>query len=409
MPLYRYKVRNKDGMVLTGTLEGTDLVSVIERLDSLGYIPISVKEEKLGAAQVKGFKIDIPFLKPRVKLNDLIVFTRQFVTLHKAGLPLLSAVSALQAQTRSKVLAQALDDIRRDLMGGVSLSSALSKHPHIFNELYVNSVWAGETGGVLDEILARVADLLDHERRLRSDIMAALRYPMFVVVVFFIAIFVLATFVLPKLLSVIANVGGKIPTPTKILMTVTNILQNYWAFGILGIAFFAGLFMFFIRTPAGRLWWDRTKLKIPVLGDLTYKLTLSRFARMFETLDRTGLPILRSLNLVSKTVNNVYFQKKIEGIMEGVRRGRGLAAPMREAEVFPPMVVQMVATGEESGSLDEMLRQISDFYDGEIEVAVKNLTSLIEPILIMVLGIGAVFVILAVILPYMQILQQLAK
>ncbi|MEO0072249.1 MAG: type II secretion system F family protein [candidate division WOR-3 bacterium] len=409
MPLYRYKVRNKDGIILTGTLEGADLVSVIERLDSLGYIPISVKEEKFRGPKAGGFKISIPFLKPRVKLNDLIIFTRQFVTLHKAGLPLLNAINALQAQTRSKALAEALDDIRKDLMGGISLSSALSKHPHIFNELYVNSVWAGETGGVLDEILDRVADLLEHERRLRSDILSALRYPMFVVVVFFIAIFVLATLVLPKLISVIVNIGGNIPTPTKILIAVTNILQNYWALGVLGIAFAIGIFLFFIRTPAGKLWWDQFKLKLPIYGDLTYKITLSRFARMFETLDRTGLPILRSLNLVSKTVNNSFFQKKIEGVMEGVRRGRGLSAPMREAGVFPPMVVQMVATGEESGSLDDMLRQISDFYDKEVEIAVKNLTSLIEPILIMILGAGAVFVILAVILPYMQILQQLAR
>ncbi|MCS7257775.1 MAG: type II secretion system F family protein, partial [candidate division WOR-3 bacterium] len=178
---------------------------------------------------------------------------------------------------------------------------------------------------------------------------------------------------------------------------------------VLVLAFAVGLFLFFIRTPAGRLWWDRFKLKIPIYGDLTYKIILSRFARMFETLDRTGLPILRSLSLVSKTVNNSYFQKKIEGIIEGVRRGRGLSAPMREAEVFPPMVVQMVATGEESGSLDDMLRQISDFYDKEVEIAVKNLTSMIEPILIMILGAGAVFVILAVILPYMQILQQLGR
>lgn len=407
MPLFRYKVRNREGVVLSGTLEGVDLPGVIERLDSAGYIPISIKEEKMKGQAGRGININIPFLKPRVKAMDLIAFTRQFVTLHKAGLPMLTAITALQAQTRGKALASALDSVRKDLMGGLTLSSALSKFPGIFNELYVNSVWAGETGGVLDEILMRVADLLDHERRLRSDVLSALRYPIFVVIVFAIAVFVLATFVLPKFINIIGETGAKTPFITKMLIVITNAFQKFWVFGVLAVALVMVLFMLFLRTKPGKLWWDQIKLKIPIFGDITYKLTLSRFARMFETLDRTGLPILRSLNLVSKTVGSTYFASKIEAISESVRRGRGLAAPMREAKIFPPMVVQMVATGEESGSLDDMLRQVSEFYDSEVEFAVKNLTSMIEPILIIVLGVGAVLVILAVILPYMQILSSI--
>ncbi|MBS4016352.1 MAG: type II secretion system F family protein [Candidatus Latescibacteria bacterium] len=409
MPLFRYRVRNREGIILNGTLEGVDLPGVIERLDTLGYIPISIKEEKMKSQAGGAININIPFLKPRVKLVDLIVFTRQFVTLHKAGLPMLTAITALQAQTRSKALAKALDGVRKDLMGGITLSSALSKYPSIFNELYVNSVWGGETGGVLDDILARVADLLDHERRLRADILSALRYPIFVVLMFGVAIFVLATFVLPKFITIIGSAGGKVPTPTRILITITDALQKYWVLGLLAIGLTFVLFILFLRTKGGRLWWDQFKLKLPVFGAITYKLTLSRFARMFETLDRTGLPILRSLNLVGKTVGNAYFAQKTDMLAESVRRGRGLAAPMKEAKVFPPMVVQMVATGEESGSLDDMLRQVSDFYDSEIEYAVKNLTSMIEPILIMILGVGAVFVILAIIMPYMSILSQLAR
>lgn len=406
MPLYRYKVRNKDGLILTGTIEGVDLPGVIERLDSSGYIPITIKEEK-AKGLTGGIKVNIPLLTPRVKLVDLITFTRQFVTLHKAGLPMLTAITALQAQTRSKALAQALDSIRKDLMGGITLSSALSRFPHIFNELYVNSVWAGETGGVLDEILTRVSDLLEHERRLRSDILSALRYPIFVVIVFFIAIIVLATFVLPKFITVLSGLRGKIPLPTRVLITVTKLLQNYWLFGFLGIGLIIVFFIVFIRTKPGRYWWDRVKLQIPIMGGINFKITMSRFARMFETLDRTGLPILRSLNLVSKTVGNVYIADKVDFIAENVRHGRGLSTPMREAKVFPPMVVQMVATGEESGALDDMLRQISDYYDTEVEYAVKNLTGMIEPVLIIILGVGVVFVILSVILPYMSILQSL--
>ena len=271
MPLYRYKVRNRDGAILTGTLEGVDLPGVIERLDSLGYIPVTIKEEKAKRQGGGGgaSKINIPFLTPRVKLVDLISFTRQFVTLHKAGLPMLTAITALQAQTKSKALKDALDGIRKDLMGGITLSSALSRYPHIFNELYVNSVWAGETGGVLDEILGRIADLLDHERKLNSDIMSALRYPAFVVGTFFIVMLVLATFVLPKFIGMLTASGvKKIPLPTKILMVMSTTLQHNWVFIFLGIGLIVALFIMFIRTKNGRLLWDQIKINLPIFSEI---------------------------------------------------------------------------------------------------------------------------------------------
>ncbi len=400
MPLFRYRVRDKEGNVVSGTLESTDLSTVTERLDTLGYVPISIKEEKTGP----GVSFDVNKYFERVKPTELINFTRQFVTLHRAGLPMLSAIGALQAQTRSKPLARALDAIRKDLMGGASLSAAMAKFPRIFSDLYVNSIWAGETGGVLDEILERLTMLLEHERKLKSDVGSAMRYPIILMVGFVIAAIVLATFVLPKFTMLLQNVGGKMPLPTAILIAVTNFMSKFW-YVVFLVAGGAGLlFYLFIRTGAGRLWWDQTSLKIPIFGPILYKMALSRFARMFETLDRTGLPILRSLSLVSKTVGNAYIAVNVEKIAESVRRGRGLAAPMREVGVFPPMVVQMVATGEESGALDDMLKQVSDYYDSEVEYAVKNLTAMIEPIMILFMGVGAIFLIIAIIMPYMSIL-----
>jgi len=401
MPLYRYKVRDKDGKILTGSLEGSDVNTIVERLDALGYVPITIKEEKRAAVSMPSFG---GLFGGRVKSVDLINFTRQFVALHKAGLPMLSAIGALQAQTRSKTLANALDMIRKDLMGGASLSVAMSKFPRIFNELYVNSVWAGETGGVLDEILARLADLLEHERKLRSDVQSALRYPAILMVGFVIAAIVLATYVMPKFIAILTSVQAKMPLPTKILVVSVNFAQRYWFLGLMIVGVAAALFYLFTRTGDGRLWWDRTKLRLPIFGQLIFKMTMSRFARMFETLDRTGLPILRCLGLVSKTTGNAWISSHIDKVAESVRRGRGIAAPMRESGVFPPMVVQMVATGEESGALDDMLKQISDFYDGEVEYAVKNLTGMIEPVLILIMGVGIVFLIIAVIMPYMSIL-----
>ncbi|MEO0068180.1 MAG: type II secretion system F family protein [candidate division WOR-3 bacterium] len=402
MPLFRYKVRDKQGRIVSGTLEGADIKTVTDQIDALGYIPISIREEKRAA--IRGPQINLSQYFERVKLVDLINFTRQFVTLHRAGLPMLTAIGALQAQTKSKPLAKALDAIRKDLMGGAGLSVAMAKHPRIFNDLYVNSVWAGETGGVLDDILDRLVMLLEHERKLRSDVGSAMRYPIILMVFFVIAVIVLATFVLPKFVSLLTTVGGKMPLPTQILIAVTNFMGKYWYIIALLLAAVVVLFYMFIRTSAGRMWWDRTKLRLPIFGPIVYKMALSRFARMFETLDRTGLPILRSLNLVSKTIGNVYLSQAVDSLTESVRRGRGLAAPMRELGVFPPMVVQMVATGEESGALDEMLKQISDYYDSEVEYAVKNLTGMIEPIMILMMGVAAVFLIVAIIMPYMSIL-----
>ena len=400
MPLFRYKVRDKEGQIVSGTLEGTDVNTIVERLDSFGYVPITIREEK----RASGVGVDFSKFFERVKPVDLINFTRQFVTLHRAGLPMLSAIGALQAQTKAKPLARALDAIRKDLMGGTALSAAMSKFPRVFSELYVNSIWAGETGGVLDDILDRLVMLLEHERKLKSDVGAALRYPLILAVGFVVAIIVLATFVLPKFTMLLTTVGGKMPLPTQILITFTSFMAKFWYVIFLLMAGVAVLFYLFIRTPAGRLWWDRLQLRIPIFGPIVYKMALSRFARMFETLDRTGLPILRSLGLVAKTVGNVYIGGAVDKLAESVRRGRGLAAPMREIGVFPTMVVQMVATGEESGALDDMLKQVSDYYDQEVEYAVKNLTAMIEPIMILVMGVGAIFLIIAIIMPYMSIL-----
>lgn len=410
MPIFKYKVRDKDGGILTGTLEGTDVGTIVDKLDLLGYVPITVQEAKGvkaagGGAPTAGFDawMKRAFAK-KVKPTDIVNFTRQFVTLHKAGLPMLSAIAALQNQTRNKSLVNALDMVRKDLMGGASLSAAMAKHPAIFNELYVNSIWAGETGGVLDDILMRLTELLEHERKMRSEVMSALRYPIMVVCAFAVAVVVLMTFVLPKFIAMLAKVGAKTPLPTKILILATDFMKHYWGVVFLGIGGLVALFYLFIRTKDGKHWWDRFKCRVPIFGDIMFKMTISRFSRMFETLDRTGLPILRSLSLVSKTTGNVWFSGAIERLQESVRRGRGLAAPMRESGVFPPMVVQMVATGEESGALDDMLRQVSDYYDSEVEYAVKNLTSMIEPILLLVLGVGVVFLILAILMPYMSIL-----
>jgi len=400
MPLFRYKVRDKEGQVVSGTLEGTDVNTIVERLDSFGYVPITIREEK----RAGGVGVDFGRFFDRVKPVDLINFTRQFVTLHRAGLPMLSAIGALQAQTKSKPLSRALDAIRKDLMGGTALSAAMSKFPQVFSELYVNSIWAGETGGVLDDILDRLVLLLEHERKLKSDVGSAMRYPLILAVGFFIAIVVLSTFVLPKFTMLLTTVGGKMPLPTQVLITFTGFMAKFWYVMFLLVAGVAVLFYLFIRTPAGRLWWDRLQIRIPIFGPILYKMALSRFARMFETLDRTGLPILRSLGLVAKTIGNVYIGGAVDKLAESVRRGRGLAAPMREIGIFPTMVVQMVATGEESGALDDMLKQVSDYYDSEVEYAVKNLTAMIEPIMILVMGVGAVFLIIAIIMPYMSIL-----
>jgi type II secretory pathway component PulF len=399
MPVFDYKAVTETGATIEDTMEAPNQAAVADKLQKLGYTPLRITPQRQGALQVDLFG------GKKVKLDEVIVFTRQLVTLLRAGVPLLSCLEALVEQIDSEGMQEVISEIYVDIESGKSFSEALSRHPKVFSELYVNSIRAGEAGGALDDILMRLATLMEHEKETRTRIKKAMRYPIIVVISLVIAFLVLMMLVVPKFVEMFIQVGVELPLPTRMLIGLHAILQSYW-YILLGVLIVAGVALKkYIATEQGRYKWDKLMLSLPVLGNLTLKNAMSRFAKMFETLNSSGLPILQTLEIVAKTVGNVVVGTEIEKATLGIRKGEGLSTPLKQSSLFPPMVVRMIAIGEQSGALDEMLKNISQHYDMEVENAVDGLTSMIEPMLTVVLGVVVLFMALAIFLPMWNLTQ----
>jgi type II secretory pathway component PulF len=399
MPIFRYKARDKYGALFTGEIDAIVKEAVAAQLDSLGYIPVFIEEQKVDLFSSDFFENLATYLQP-ITLQDLIIFTRQLATLVAAGLPFITSFDALIQQTENKRFKNIITQIRSDVEAGRSFSEALAKHPKVFNDLYVNMVKAGEVGGVLDEMLDRLASLAEHEAETRARIKAATRYPKIVIVALGVAIVILMTFVVPRFAALYANFHAQLPLPTRILIAVSNFSQHYWywAVGFVVLALIG--FKNYINTQKGRLQWDGFKLKVPIFGEIFLKAALSRFTRVFATLNRSGLPILQTLEIVAKTVNNVIISRVIDNIRDSARQGRGLVQPMRVSGIFPPVVIHMVGIGEETGKLDEMLMKVSQYYDRDVDYSIRNLSTTLEPLLLTLIGGVILFLALAIFMPW---------
>lgn len=393
MPDFEYKAIDDSGMEVIQVIEASSADEVAEKLDKMGYLPINIKEKK-AASSISLFK-----KKKKIKQAEVIVFTRQLVTLLKAGVPLLSCLEAMVKQTDNEDLQTVIQDIYVDIESGHSFSDALSKHPDIFSELYVNSIKAAEMGGALDEVLERVAYLLEHDMETQSRIKSAMRYPIIVIISLGMAFIGLMLLVVPNFISLFDSMKIELPLPTRLLIGFHHILTEYWYVLVLVIAVVYFGFTRYIKTEKGAYQWDKFKINIPLLGPLNLKSSMSRFTRMFETLNSSGLPILQTLDIASKTVGNLVISKEIEKAAYGILQGEGIAEPLGRGNIFPPMVVRMIAIGEQSGSLDTMLLNVSNHYDTEVDYAVKNLTSMIEPILTIGVGVIVLFLATAIFLP----------
>jgi type IV pilus assembly protein PilC len=350
MPNYRYKARDKYGALSVGTLETNGREAVAGHLDSLGYIPVLIEEENPG--------LSIGQYLPQwetITANDLIIFSRQLATLISAGIPFVASFTALEEQTENPKLKKTIGQVRREVEGGSTFADALAKHPKVFSPMYVSMVRAGETGGVLEEILNRLAMLAEHDAETRARIKAATRYPKIVVGALVVAFGILVTFVIPRFAALYANFKAELPLPTRIMIWINIAIHRYGLLIlIVAVLSFVG-FKKYISMPRGRLWWDGFKLKVPIFGPIFTKTALSRFARVFGTLTRSGLPILQTLEIVSDTVGNVVIARVVDNVRDSARQGRGIVQPMRVSKVFPPIVIQMVAVGEESGKMEEMI------------------------------------------------------
>jgi type IV pilus assembly protein PilC len=380
---YDYRVRDRTGSLVTGQLVGDSETLVLARLREMGMTPVEVKQAGTG------LKMEINLRPGRVKLKQIAIFCRQFATMVNSGLPILRALSILADQTDNKELQKVLVRSRTDVEQGSSLSAALAKHPKAFTNLFISMIKAGETGGVLDDVLLSLADQIEKEVELRRQIRSAMTYPVVVVALVMLILSAMLLFVVPQFETIYSNLGGTLPLPTRILLGVSDAFRSYWYFILLGTGVGAFLLRRYKRMDAGRARVDAAKIRIPVFGPLFHKVALARFASTLGMLLRAGVPILQALDNVKETVNNRVIAEAIDDVKASVREGESIAKPLSKHKVFPPMVVQMLVVGEETGAVDTMLDKVAQFYNNEVTAAVDALTSLIEPLLIAVIG-GAV-------------------
>ncbi len=397
---FAYKVRDRGGRLVAGTLEADSQAAVASKLRQMGLAPIMIEEHKasLGKKEIK-----LPW-GGKVKPKDIAVFSRQFATMINSGLSLLRALNILSEQTENPTLARVIGEIRGDVEKGLSLSAALAKHPKVFKRLYVAMIRAGEIGGVLDTVLLRLAENLEKDVALRQKIKSAMTYT---TVVFCLVLIIMAgmlIFVVPTFKNLYRDLGGSLPLPTRVLITLSDKAKQFW-FVLVGLIVGAWVMLRrWIGTEKGRGKWDAIKLRVPVFGILVHKTALSRFSRTLSVLMRSGVPILQSLEIVRETVNNAVVSKAVADVAGSVKEGESIAKPLERHDTFPPMVVQMIAVGEETGALDTMLEKIADFYDQEVEATVEALTSLIEPILIAVMGVVVGGMVVALYMPMFNII-----
>ncbi len=388
---YEYQVRDRAGKTINGAMEAPNERLVATKLREMGYAPVSIARAKESALQKE---ITIPGFAKKVKTEDLAVFSRQFATMINSGVSLIRALNILAEQTENEKLADIIKEVRSDVEEGRSLSEAIGKHTDTFPKLYVAMVRAGETAGMLDSVLLRVADTMETDVALKRKIKSALTYPVVVLIMALLLCGAMLVFIVPTFVGLFESLGGELPLPTKVMLLLSDLLRSYWYIVmLLPFAVWKG-FKEARKKPEIRFQLDRIKLKLPVFGNLFHKIALSRFSRNLGTLLRAGVPILTSLEITADTVNNGVIGNAVNDVKTSVKEGESVARPLSEHEVFPPMVVQMLAVGEETGAMDEMLVKISDFYDGEVTATTESLTAMLEPLMIGVLGglVGAMVV-----------------
>ncbi len=399
MTKFEYAVRDRSGKLVKGSLDAENQGQVVAKLRTMGFAPVSITEANAGMNK----ELSIPGFGPRVKLKDLAIMSRQFATMISSGLSLLRALTILSEQTDNKELARVLSLVRTDVEAGQSLSSALARFPKVFPPLMVNMCRAGEVGGFLDGVLLQIAANYEAEVKLRGKIKSAMTYPTVVFCIAIVAVIGMLLFIVPVFAHMFDQLGGTLPAPTRILVAMSTVVKFGFPFIIVGIIVFVVVWGRVKHKEAVRAVVDPVKLKLPVFGKLFQKVALSRFSRNLGTMLQSGVPILQSLDIVSATTANIVLERALHDVQESVRRGESLAGPLAQHWVFPPMVVQMLAVGEDTGAMDTMLEKIAQFYDQEVEATTEALTSLIEPLMIAVLGgiIGSM--IIALYMPIFQV------
>ncbi len=398
MPNFKYTARDNFAKLVSGVIGAESQEATAKKLQELGYFPLTIKE----VHRTPNFNI---FSMQRVSSQELNAFTRQLYVVQKAALPLLASLESIASQISNPYFRKVIEALAVDIKAGLSLSSALTKFPNIFDGVYVSLIKAAETSGGMVEILGRLNDLLEKDIDTRARIKAATRYPILAFFVLCAGFLIVVTFVIPRFAGIYSQFNAALPLPTQILIGTSVIMRKFWFLIIIIIAAIVFGFRRFINSTSGRLIWDNLKLKAPILGPLVTMLTLSRFARITAILMKSGVPILEVLDLVAKSTGNAVIARSISNIKESVRQGQGLSEPMKLSGLFPATVVQMVYVGEQSGKVDELLVSVADYYDSESGYMIRNLTTYIEPILIFVLAAMVLIMALAIFLPMWNLIK----
>ena len=396
MPKFAYKVITETGDVSAGTIEADSVDAANSKLTAQGYIPTQVREVTINAG------LDLKALQDRltpIRVPEIILFTKQFRTMIRAGVSMLNLLSILEDQTENVKLKKVISEMHQAINQGASLTEAFQNHPRVFSPLYCSMVQAGEASGALPEILQRLTYILEHEQKVKNDIKSALQYPAIVVTFLIIAFIVLLTFVIPKFANIFQSAGLKLPLPTVICMKLYEFMSSYWLLIVGAIIVGIIVLLSYFKTPQGRFVRDTAMLKLPIIGILLQKAAISRFASIFSILHASGVDILESMNILSGTIGNEAIASDLDATKGLLEEGRGIASPLSGSKYFTPMLINMVAIGEETGNLQEMLQEVADHYDSEVEYAMGKLSEAIGPLL--TIGLAAVvgFFALAIFLP----------
>lgn len=398
MPFFAYKARNARGELLQGVLENTDSNAVADQLFNTGITPIEiVATTKPVTDEERGWWASL--MEEKVRSLDVQLFSRQLYTLLKSGVPIMRGLAGLQESAINKSFARVLKDLRESLDAGRELSAAMRRHPDVFNSFYINMVRVGETTGRLDEVFLHLYDHLEFERDMRDRVKSAMRYPAFVIVAMVAAMAVINIFVIPAFAKVYAGFKAELPLMTKLLIATSDFTVNNWPYMVFVVIAAAVGFRAYIGTENGRYRWDKIKLRLPIVGKIILKGGLARFARSFSLASKSGVPIVQGLSVVAQTVENAYISDRIEQMRDGVERGESILRTAVTAGVFTPVVLQMIAVGEETGELDDLMDEIAQMYGREIDYELKTLSSQIEPILLVGLGVLVLIMALGVFLP----------
>lgn len=399
MAVFEYKALEKSGKRVKGVINAESPVAARRTLREQQLYPTKLKKTSKG----KSSREDATqFVFGGVSPRDVAMMTRQLSVLINAGMPLADALNALKEQTSKAKLRKTVFDVREKILEGSTLAESLGAHPRIFSPLYINMVRAGEASGSLEAVLERLANIMEHQARMRAKVLSTLAYPSFMVVFAIALIGFLSFVIMPRITTLFEKQGQELPTITQILLASTGFVSSYWYLLMAGVLAIFTLWRYWISRPKGRLTWDRIKLRFPLYGSLHLKLVCARFSRVLGTMLQSGLTMMRALNVVSTVIDNRYIEDLLEEVKAKVRRGRGLSVPLKEANIFPPMLIHMTDLGQRSGELESMLIKVADTYDEDVQITIDAVVSLLEPIIIVVMGVFVGLLVLSILLPILN-------